>query len=142
MKIVVISYDELNKRPSKEQVIEDIIYYSIDKASGLLTENLGSVLRGQLKELKGNPNSASVVFMDTSDLPRRNNLEQFVKEQIPDLLVSYNLAGFELGTLTDSLLYNLLNCRQFHFITKKPLSNEQFLDKLMSINMFIFDCIK
>ncbi len=140
MKIVVISYDELNKRPSKEQVIEDIIYHSIDNASESLTEDLGSILREQLKELKENPNSASLTFMDTSDLPHRNDLEKFVKEQTPDLLVSYNLAGFELGTLTDSLLYNLLNCRQFHFITKKPLSNEQFLNKLMSINMFIFNC--
>ena len=76
--------------------------------------------------------------MNTSSVSDRNRIESYIKKETPDLLISYNLAGFEMGTLTDSVLYNLLDCRQFHFIKKDNLPNEIYLDKLLSINLFIF----
>ncbi|MBQ0027008.1 MAG: hypothetical protein KBS96_00245 [Lachnospiraceae bacterium] len=59
-----------------------------------------------------------------------------LKEYGPDILISYNLAGFELCTLTDSVSYNLLDCKQIHWIEKKDCENEKYLNKVLSIAMF------
>lgn len=136
MKIVVINYDELNKRPSKEQVISDLIKV-YKEASSTCLEDMGSVLKDQIDSVISNQNNADISFMNT-DLSNRNTLEKYVKKENPNLLISYNLAGFELSTLTDSVLYNLLDCRQFHLITKDNVPNEKYLEKLLSINLFIF----
>ena len=137
MKIAVISYDELNTKPSKEQVLSDL-FNAFNSSSEESLENMGKVLRNQIRGLIEGNNSAEIVYMDTSDSARRNRLSDYIQTEAPDLLISYNLAGFELETLTDSVLYNLLDCRQFHFINKNNLSNEKYLDKLLSINLFFF----
>ncbi|MCR5849038.1 MAG: hypothetical protein K6G75_13115 [Lachnospiraceae bacterium] len=138
MKIIVVNYNELNNPPSNSEVLTDIKSV-FDSASQTVLEDMGSRLREDLTKLFLDSESADMVFMDTSDIYKRNHLESFVGEQKPDLLISYNLAGFELSTLTDSLLYNLMDCRQFHIIKKKELPNERCLEKLRSINLFIFD---
>jgi len=136
MKIVVISYDELNKLPTSEQVISDLI--KVYKAAPVTChENMGKTLRSQIDSLIDKTDNAIVSFMNNS-VSERINIEKFVNEEKPDLLISYNLAGFEISTLTDSVLYNLLNCRQFHFINIPNLPNEKYLDRLLSINLFIF----
>ena len=137
MKIVVISYDELNKRPTNEEVLSDL-FKTYENASDIVKENMGHVLNNQLQSLIKEHDNACISFLNTSDFNKRIGLEQFVKDENPDLLISYNLAGFELSTLTDSVLYNLLDCRQFHFITKDNLPNEKYLEKLLSINLFVF----
>ncbi len=138
MKIAVINYSELNNIPTENQVLEDIlnVYKKSDK---IVIENIGSNLRNQIEKLINNNDSVNISYMDTSDNNHRNRLEAFVRDESPDLLVSYNLAGFELCTLTDSLLYNLIDCRQFHFIKKRNLPNEKYLQKLKSINLFMFE---
>ena len=138
MKIVVINYSELNSVPSKEQVLDNICN-AYKNSNKTIIENFGTNLKNQLERLINEKDSASVSFMDTSDSIHRNLLQEFVQNESPDLLVSYNLAGFELGTLTDSLLYNLIDCRQFHIIKKRSLPNEKYLQKLKSINLFIFE---
>ena len=140
MKLIVINYDELNQCPTTEDVLEDIteIYkdLSIEKK-----EELGTKLNNQLLALQCNAvgKSDEVVFVNTSTREQRYLIEKIVEREKPDLLISYNLAGFELGTLTDSLSYNLFDCRQFHIIKKRNLPNEKYLQKLKSINLFIFE---
>ena len=143
MKIAVVNYNELNNCPSNEQVIDDIrrlfLYAPID-----IKEDMGKDLREKLDILSNiespfEENLNSIYFFDTSKTSSRYKIEQFIEETSPDLLVSYNLAGFELSTLADSLVYNLINCRQFHIIKKKNLPNEIYLSKLRSLNLFLFE---
>lgn len=140
MKIAVVNYSELNPCPPKEQVIDDICrLYSA--ASYDFKEDMGTVLNNQLCEFasKQSPsNNCDVLYVDTSDLVTRSQLRSLIGSCNPDLLVSYNLAGFELGTLADSLLYNLIDCRQFHIIKKNKLPNEKYLNILRSLNLFLF----
>ena len=67
---------------------------------------------------------------------KRPYLIQEIKRFNPDVLITYNLAGFELCTLTDSISYNLLDCKQLHWLDKVNCDNESFLNKVLSIVMF------
>ncbi len=138
MKILVVNYSELNSIPSEDQILNDI-FVAYNNGSKTIIEDLGTNLRNQIETLISKDDSATICFMDTSDSVHRNQLEKFVQKESPDLLVSYNLAGFELCTLTDSLLYNLIDCRQFHFIKKRNLPNEKYIQNLKSINLFMFE---
>lgn len=55
-----------------------------------------------------------------------------------DLLVNFNLSGFEQRTLTDGISYNLLDCKQIHILLKAGLPNEKYLAKQLSISMFFY----
>lgn len=134
MKIVVVNYDELNQRKNSEDVIGDVVLF-FERCSEADREELGSALRGQLEELAEN-RKAMVEFADTSDDLKRVYLTENLKKMEIDLLVTYNLAGFELSTLTDGLAYNLVDCRQLHLISREDLISEKYLEKDKSINMF------
>ena len=143
MKIAVVNYDELNDRPSNSQVINDICRLFRNSTTEC-KEDMGKTLSNQLILLSSASSDeciqkeCDIFFVNTSDPKHRGHLKEFVDNFAPDLLVSYNLAGFELSTLADSLLYNLLNCRQFHIIKKKHLPNEDRLNILRSFNLFLF----
>lgn len=137
MKILVVSYDELNPRPDKEQVISDVCAFYND-AMDVTKENLGNDIRYQIKALI-NSKEAEVIFADTEDPEQRKLLYGRLMETAPDLLVSYNLAGFELCTLTDSLSYNLLDFRQIHFVDRDDCPNKKYLEKERSINIFVVE---
>ena len=140
MKIVVINYSELNECPDESVVINDIkrIY---SNASSECKEEMGSFLNTQLSSLISNtfPDSLEIHFFDTTDIEKRKDIGHFVEKVNPDLLVSYNLAGFEMSTLADSLSYNTIACRQFHIIKKHGLPNEKYMKKLRSLNLFVFE---
>lgn len=55
-----------------------------------------------------------------------------------DLLITFNLAGFEHSTLTNGISYNLLKGKQIHFLMNRELINEKYLEKQLSISMFFF----
>ena len=137
MKILVVSYDELNPRPDKEQVISDVCAFYND-AMDVTKENLGNDIRCQIEALI-NSKEAEVIFADTEDPEQRKLLYGTLMETAPDLLVSYNLAGFELRTLTDSLSYNLLDFRQIHFVDRDDCPNKKYLEKERSINIFVVE---
>lgn len=136
MKIVVVCYDEYKCNKNRNAVLNDIIAYW-DSADERTRLEMGKCLRNQLDELsKGG--ECDIEFEDTSDIVRPYIVENLKKKHI-DLLVTYNLAGFELCTLTDGLAYNLVNCRQFHFVEDEECPNSKYVDKLQSINMFIIN---
>lgn len=56
----------------------------------------------------------------------------------PALLITVNLAGFELLTQKKDILYNLLECKSIHLLLKKGLVNEKYLNRTLSIAMFFF----
>lgn len=55
-----------------------------------------------------------------------------------DLLITFNLTGFEQSTLAGGISYNLLNCKQIHFLLDRNLPNESYLSKQLSLSMFFF----
>ena len=61
-----------------------------------------------------------------------------VKKSEADLFVNFNLSGFEKGTLTGGISYNLLNCKQIHILLDDKLPNERYLSKQLSIAMFFY----
>ena len=61
-----------------------------------------------------------------------------IKSLSPDLLVTTDLAGFELCTLTDNISYNLLDCKQLHLLLHENLPNEPYLAGQLSISMFFY----
>ena len=141
MKITVISYEELNKIPTSAQVVSDIIK-AYETSTREVREDMGSELNKMITDLQDEAlrreAEKNIRFFDTSNLRSRELLIEELEKEEQDLIVSYNLAGFECTTLTDSLGYNLVDCRQFHFITKKEVPGEKYLSKQKSINMFLF----
>lgn len=63
---------------------------------------------------------------------------EYIKKVQADIVVNFNLAGFELCTLTEGIAYNLLNSKQIHILLQDRLSNESFLSKQLSISMFFY----
>ena len=136
MKIAVINYDELNKYLSEKNVLDDLIYV-YDAADKERLEDMGESLRRQLESLK-NSCEPDMIFIDTRSTIRNTLINQ-IKTIAPDILVTYNLAGFEFGTLTDGIAYNLIDCRQIHFLISDNIPNLQALKKNLSLNMFVVD---
>ena len=133
MKIMVVSYDELNKCPSRKQVLSDMAGM-YDNASNERLEEMGTEFKNRLASIKSNCD-VQVLFADTSHDKRTTVITQ-IKEAGPDILVTYNLAGYEFSTLTDGIAYNLIDCRQIHFICKERISENIYLNRNLSINMF------
>lgn len=61
-----------------------------------------------------------------------------VRKAQADLFITFNLAGFEGSTLTDGVAFNLLDCKQIHFLLDTKMENERYLDRLLSISMFFY----
>ena len=54
------------------------------------------------------------------------------------VLITFDLAGFQLKTLTNNIWYNLLPCRQIHIITTCKNELMTYLNNPLSISMFFF----
>ena len=61
-----------------------------------------------------------------------------IQAAAPDLLVTFDLAGFTFTTLTGGVAFNLLNCKQVHFLLEDRLPNEKYLAEPLSISMFFY----
>lgn len=61
-----------------------------------------------------------------------------LKQSSPELIITFNLAGFDSGTLTDGLSYNLVDSKFVHFLLHENLPNEKYLSKQLSISMFFY----
>lgn len=105
-------------------VIVDYENHDIKKLKEALTLALGK-------------NSNEIEFASFgSNINDRPYMFAEIKKFEPDILFTYNLAGFELCTMTDAVCFNLLDCKQLHWIEKKGCINEIYLKKVLSIAMF------
>lgn len=89
--------------------------------------DLHNVMQSVVAQLK--QQGMDVFYIESTD---RAGLEQ------ADLLICFNLAGFERSTLMGGLSFNLLKCKQIHFILDEKLTNEKMLEKQLSISMFFY----
>ena len=75
------------------------------------------------------------IFRAAGDL---RNIMADIRSYEPDLLITEDLEGFEMCTLTDAVSYNLVHCRQYHFIFSDHPANEKYLGKQLSLLMTFF----
>lgn len=61
-----------------------------------------------------------------------------LKKNPAEVVVTFNLAGFDISTLTDGLSYNLVDSKFIHFLLHENLPNEKYLSKQLSISMFFY----
>lgn len=104
-----------------------IITHAFSGALKEMTEQMGEKLKRQYQD-------ADVLLWEAAKPATREELRQAEA----DLLVSFNLRGFEYGTLAGGIAYNLLDCKQVHFLLADGLPNENCLEKQLSIAMFFF----
>lgn len=96
----------------------------------------GGRLKDGIDELdRGFPEAELHLFERTA---AKEHIMGALKELSPDLLITEDLEGFEMTTLTDSLAYNLIHCRQIHLITRHDLPEMQYLAKQLSLVMHFY----
>lgn len=135
MKVLVINYDEVNCRKSSNEVIGDIISFYKEASSDTIAK-LGSEFMKNLEQIA--LCGAEIEWADTFEKTKRQLLLGLIKKRPPDILVSYNYAGFEWATLTDGLGYNLIPCKQIHVVDKGYTNENVARNKIRGINLFIY----
>ena len=78
-----------------------------------------------------------------SDEDNAVHITSKIKELGPDLLITENLIRFEECTLTDAVAYNLIHCRQIHYLPENTadgryIENAEYLKKQLSLVMHFF----
>lgn len=61
-----------------------------------------------------------------------------LEKEAPDLLVTFDLEGFEQRTQTGNLFYNLLSCKMIHFLFGNQIRYRDYLSGKLSLAMFFF----
>lgn len=79
-----------------------------------------------------------VLEVEIAEYYSEEEFQSQIKRFNPDILITFNLTGFEQRTLAGSLAYNLLKCKQIHFLLDSNLKNEEYLKKQLSISMFFY----
>lgn len=78
-----------------------------------------------------------VVQFVTCDSERDYPHELLSKESF-DLIITFDLAGFEQTTLMGGISYNLINSKFVNFLLHENLKNEKCLSKQLSLSMFFY----
>ena len=84
------------------------------------------------QKLTASGHECKCIFRDRGDT---RNIMADIKAGEPDLLITEDLEGFEMCTLTDAVSYNLVHCRQLHFLFSEHPTNEKYLSKQLSLVM-------
>ena len=78
-----------------------------------------------------------VVQFVTCDSERDYPHELLSKETF-DLIITFDLAGFEQTTLMGGISYNLVNSKFVNFLLHENLQNEKYLSRQLSLSMFFY----
>ncbi len=84
------------------------------------------------EELSASGHSTKCIFRAPSD---QRNIMKDIRDFEPEMLITEDLEGFEMCTLTDAVSYNLIHCRQLHILFSEELNNERYLAKQLSLLM-------
>ena len=84
--------------------------------------------------------SQSYKNVDFMILDMEGNCDSYgcLRKEAVDLLLTFEMLGFERSTLAGGIFYNLLPCKQIHILTRDNLPNEKYLEKQLSISMFFY----
>lgn len=84
-------------------------------------------------DLKQDYTVQTVAYDSEKDYPH----ELLSKESF-DLIITFDLAGFEQTTLMGGISYNLVNSKFVNFLLHENLKNEKCLSKQLSLSMFFY----
>ncbi|MCR5477430.1 MAG: hypothetical protein K6E92_07435 [Lachnospiraceae bacterium] len=84
--------------------------------------------------LRGDPGEIAITKITRAAGDKRDLLDE-IRQSAPDVLITEDLEGFEMCTLTDAVSYNLIHKRQFHFLLKDHIEDEKYLAKQLSLVM-------
>lgn len=63
---------------------------------------------------------------------------QILSAETFDLIITFDLVGFEQTTLMGGISYNLVNSKFVNFLLHENLKNEKCLSKQLSLSMFFY----
>lgn len=98
--------------------------------TGIEADFLRKTINCTKEKLESKHNEISVNLLD--------KLPQGLRLEVGDLLVTFNLSGFEQQTIAGGIAYNLFNCKQIHILLDNNLPCEDKLAMPLSISMFFF----
>lgn len=122
-----------NMNPNNTKYSRILVAYGIVS----IDENGKRVQKDEIEKLmkKCFKQEKFVLFEENNN---RKKLFEEVATSSDDLLLTFDLYGFEWCTIMDKLSFNLLPCKQIHIITQANLPNEKYLEKQLSISMFFY----
>lgn len=89
------------------------------------------------EKLKDNLKQNYTVQFVTCDSEKDYPHELLSKETF-DLIITFDLAGFEQTTLMGGISYNLVSSKFVNFLLHENLQNEKCLSKQLSLSMFFY----
>lgn len=99
----------------------------------IITPKIIHVAEKLRDDLKQNYTVQIVACDSEKDYPH----ELLSKESF-DLIITFDLAGFEQTTLMGGISYNLVNSKFVNFLLHENLKNEKCLSKQLSLSMFFY----
>lgn len=81
----------------------------------------------------------SAQIMDISGNTPISTLSQQLSATIPDTIITLDLAGFELKTLTGECLLNMLPCKVLNIIWGAKPEYSDYLSRKLSLSMLFYD---
>ena len=88
----------------------------------------------KLRDALGQNNEVRFVTCDSE----RDYPHELLSKESFDLIITFDLAGFEQTTLMGGISYNLVNSKFVNFLLHENLKNEKCLSKQLSLSMFFY----
>ena len=100
----------------------------------IITPNTITYCTKKLCNLFGSDYSVQLVtYNSEKDYPH-----ELLSKDLFDLIITFDLAGFEQTTLMGGISYNLVNSKFVNFLLHENLQNEKCLSKQLSLSMFFY----
>lgn len=84
-------------------------------------------------------NGSNAQIIDTSDKTSLSGLSLQLSSHTPEIIITLDLAGFELRTLTGECLLNMLPCKICNIIWGNKPEYKNFLSGKLSLSMLFYD---
>lgn len=94
-----------------------------------------------IKALKNtaSPVLSGALITDISDKSNFSSVSDKLSSECPDIIITLDLAGFELRTLTGECLLNMLPCKVCNIIWGNKPEYNAFLNGKISLSMIFYD---
>lgn len=100
----------------------------------IITPNTITYCTKKLCNLFGSDYSVQLVtYYSAKDYPH-----ELLSKDPFDLIITFDLVGFEQTTLMGGISYNLVNSKFVNFLLHENLQNEKYLSKQLSLSMFFY----
>lgn len=100
----------------------------------LMITSKGTQVAEKLRDALGQ----NYVVQFTTCNSERDYPHELLSKESFDLIITFDLAGFEQTTLMGGISYNLVNSKFVNFLLHENLKNEKCLSKQLSLSMFFY----